>query len=98
MTDFNGKKNHMHSLSSKLGVCNGRNAPQVVAVEPWGEDFTLMPDENLEIVAFGDVAVPWFNVVQWDGTSQVYCEDTIDFKVFQKGRELKCGHQRQAVS
>jgi hypothetical protein len=37
-----------------------------------------------------------FNVVEWDGTTQVYCEDAIDFKVLQGHRELACGHQRQA--
>lgn len=81
--------------STKLGVCNSRKTPQVVAVEPWANDYTLMPDEELEIVAFGNTAVPWFNVVESDGTTQVYCEDTVDFKVMQGDRQLKCGHQRQ---
>jgi len=86
----------MYPFSSKLGVCNSRKAPQVVAVEPWANDYTLMPDERLEIVAFGKVKVPSFTVVEWDGTTQVYCEDTDDFKVVQDNRELECGHQRQA--
>ena len=54
-----------------------------------------MPDEQLEIVAFGKTAVPWFIVVEWDGTTQVYCNDTDDFKVMQGDRQLECGHQRQ---
>lgn len=82
--------------SSKLGVSNARPTPQVVAVEPWANDYTLMPGEELVIVAFGDTAVPWFHVVEWDGTSQVYCEDTVDFRVLQSDRELECGHQRQS--
>lgn len=84
--------------SSKLRVWNMRNAPQEVFVEPWGEDYTLLPSEKLEIIAFSDNAVPWFAVVEWDGSTQVYCEDTADFKVVQGDRELACGHQRQAVS
>jgi hypothetical protein len=40
--------------------------------------------------------VPWFIVVEWDGITQVYCEDAADFKVVQGDRELECGHQRQA--
>lgn len=84
-----------HSFRAKLGVWNSRKAPQIVAVEPWASDYTLLPDEKLEIMAFGEKAVPWFNVVEWDGTTQVYCEDTDDFKVMQGERQLECGHQRQ---
>jgi hypothetical protein len=58
----------MYPLSSKLGVWNARKVPQVVAVEPWANDYTLLPDEKLEIIAFSEVAVPWFNVVEWEGT------------------------------
>jgi hypothetical protein len=81
--------------SAKLGVWNSRKAPQIVAVEPWGSDFTLMPNEKLEIVALGNTAIPWFNVVEWDATTQVYCEQTDDFKVVQGDTQLECGHQRQ---
>jgi hypothetical protein len=84
-----------HLFNSKLGVRNSRKAPQIVAVEPWADDYTLLPGEELEIVAFGKKAVPWFNVVEWDGTTQVYCEETDDFKVMQGDRQLECGHQRQ---
>lgn len=95
----NYKFGHLHRMypySSKLGVSNSRKAPQVVAVEPWATDYTLFPDEELEVIAFGESAVPWFNVVERDGTTQVYCENTVDFKVVQGDRELECGHQRQA--
>ena len=86
----------MYRHSSKLGIWNSRTVPQVVAIEPWANDYTLLPGEKLTIVAFRGEAVPWFNVVEWDGTSQVYCEDTVDFKVLQGDRELECGHQRQS--
>jgi hypothetical protein len=85
----------LHPFSAKLGVWNSRSAPQLVAVEPWACDYTLMPNEKLEIMAYGKTAVPWFNVVEWDGTTQVYCEDTDGFKVLQGDRELESGHQRQ---
>jgi hypothetical protein len=85
----------MAKYRSKLGLSNSCNAPRVVAVEPWADDLTLMPGEELEIVAFGDSAVPWFDVVEWDGTSQVYCNDTDDFEVLQSGVRLECGHNRQ---
>ncbi|MEO6810748.1 MAG: hypothetical protein ABI353_16660 [Isosphaeraceae bacterium] len=86
----------MRPIRSKLGINNRRDAPQVVAVEPWGEDFTLMPGEKLEVVAYSDSdsATPWFYVVEWEGTSQVYCNDTGDFEVLQGGVRLECGHNR----
>jgi hypothetical protein len=86
----------VYPYTSKLGVWNSRSAPQVVAVEPWANDYTLLPGEKLAIMAFGEKAVPWFTVVEWDGTSQIYCEDTVDFKVLQGDHELECGHQRQS--
>jgi hypothetical protein len=85
----------MHQYTAKLGLNNARERPQVVAVEPWANDYTLLPGEELEIIAFGDSSCPWFYVVEWDGTSQVYCNDTDDFKVMQSGIELQCGHNRQ---
>jgi hypothetical protein len=85
----------MYSHKSKLGVHNKRGEPQVVVVEPWANDYTLLPGEQLVVVAFGDSDVPWFNVVEWDGTTQVYCENTASFKVLQGDCELECGHNRQ---
>src|SRR5262245_54840965 len=90
-----GRLSVMNPYSAKLGGSNSRGKPQVVAVEPWGSDYTLLPGEELSVVAFGDLAVPWFHIVEWDSTTQVYCEDTADFKVMQGDRELECRHNRQ---
>ena len=38
----------MHPYSSKLGVSNSWKTPQVVAVEPWADDYTLLPDEKYD--------------------------------------------------
>jgi hypothetical protein len=81
--------------TSKLGVSNSRDKPHIVAVEPWACDYTLMPGEELVVVAYGENAVPWFFLVEWDDTTQVYCEETVNFKVLQGDRELECGHNRQ---
>ncbi len=85
----------MYPYRSKLGLSNRRDAPQVVAVEPWAEDFTLMPGEELVVIAYGSEAVPWFHIVEWNGTSQVYCEGSASFEVLQDGVRLECGHNRQ---
>jgi hypothetical protein len=88
----------MSAPSSKIEFSNRRSEPHVVAVEPWGEDYTLLPGEALEVVAFGEAAAPWFHVVESDGVSQVYCEQAALFKVLQAGVELECGHNRRSGS
>jgi hypothetical protein len=85
----------MPSHRSKLGISNRRDVPHVVAVEPWADDFTLLPGEELEVVALGEESVPWFYVVEWNGASQVYCNEADDFEVLQGGVRLECGHNRQ---
>jgi hypothetical protein len=84
-----------HPQTSKIVVRNSRANPQRVAVEPWANDYTLLPGEELVVIAFGDSAVPRFHVVEWDGTTQIYCEESSDFKVMQGDVELECGHNRQ---
>ena len=88
----------MASPSSRIGVSNHRAVPHVVAVEPWGEDFTLLPGEGLEIQAFGKDVVPWFHCVECEGASQVYCEEAVYFMVSKGGTQLECGHNRQLPS
>lgn len=87
----------MDSPAAKIGVINSRDCSQsrVVYVEPWGEDYTLLPGEELEIVATGPNSPPWFNVVEWDQATSVYIEgDCADFAVYQAGQRLECGHNR----
>ncbi len=85
----------MPRLHAILAVTNQRATPHVVAVEPWGEDFTLLAGESLEIVAFSEAKLPRFELVEWEGSTQVYCEESVSFKALQDGVELECGHSRQ---
>jgi hypothetical protein len=88
----------MYRYQAKLGVFNERQTPHIICVEPWANDYTLMPREDLVVVAFNEESVPWFNVVEGEGWSQVYCEQASHFQVFQGDRELECGHNRQPDS
>ena len=54
-----------------------------------------MPGEELDVIAYGNEAVPWFSIDEWDGTSQVYCMGCDSFEVLQSGVRLECGHNRQ---
>src|SRR5688572_5177211 len=97
----------MAGLEARMQVHNSRGKPHTVFVEPWGEDFTLLESEMLEIVArsepcgkcvppgAGDgTEVPWFAVVECPEGTQVYLEATAGYDVLQSGKVLKCGHNR----
>jgi len=83
-------------FQSKIGVHNdgGNTRPREVYVEPWGEDYTLLPGESLEIIAFGPEVTPGFDIVEFDGATAVYCNNTSTFEVRQGDRKLECGHRR----
>ncbi len=83
---------------TKVGISNSSKTPRVVYVEPWAEDYTLLPNEELLVEAFGVKAMPWFTLVEWADDTQVYCNDTDNFRVSQNGKELECGHKRQPGS
>ena len=96
---------NMEPKVAKLSFSNSRTVPHIVWIEPWGEDYTLMPGEELQIVATIDYqnwpprpddAAAFFDIVENDGSTQVYCEKTNDVKVMQGDRELEIGHQRQS--
>jgi len=64
-----------------------------VWLEPWGEDYTLLPKEECVVVASGEK--PWFNLVFTDNNNvKVYAEDTSEAKVMRGSEVLRCGHQR----
>ncbi len=78
---------------------NDTGRPRIIWVEPWAEDFTLLPKEKLEIVVHGQSESWWFHVVEYDEGAQVYLEGegNDDYQVSQGGIVIHCGHQRQAA-
>ena len=69
-----------------------RISPSVIHVEPWGEEYTLLPGEECELVAYGNTELPSFYVVALDHGMQVYCNHTSDFEVLQAGQIIYHGH------
>jgi hypothetical protein len=69
----------------------------VVIVKLWARDFPLLAGENVVVLAFGSIALPWFNVVERDAFCEVYCEGAADTQVIQGDRELESGHYWQAL-
>ena len=86
------------NLSARLEVHNDTQRPRVVWVEPVAEDFTLLSGESLEIVARGIQNRQWFGLVELEDATQVYLQepDFMDFQVFQNGKRLERGHNRDA--
>jgi hypothetical protein len=82
-------------LTGKIAVSNSTKRPHIVWVEPWGEDYTLLPGEQLEIICREDSEQPWFHVVENEESSQVYIERGQDFEVLQESKRLYCGHNRK---
>jgi hypothetical protein len=80
-----------------IHLTNRHKSPMVVYIEPWGEDYTLLPDEAVQLLPIGNSCASYLNWVQnADGCIQVYAEgDCTSIVVYQDGTELSCGHQRQ---
>jgi len=75
--------------SGRIQIHNRCEWPRTVLVEPWALPYTIPPGGELTIVAVGSSpAVPWFGLVEWEDTTQVYCEDATDFVVEPAGLEL----------
>ncbi len=87
------------TYSARIVIQNQTEWPRVVFVEPFGEDFTLLPGESLDVVARGSRGeeLPYFQVWETVDTSSVWIEgDFREYDVLQGGIKLECGHQRQA--
>ena len=88
----------MSDLYSRISVSNNHDCPHVVWVEPWAEDFTLLPTEELEIRAASPTVQPSFSLVESKRHTQVYIDPIeVEYDVLQAGNVIKGGHNRQAA-
>ena len=85
----------MAGLIAKIEFTNSKSVPHVVHVEPWGADYTLLPNESIKLVVYGGTKSPWFDLIEHSGETQAYCEEANTFEVFQGETLLICGHNRQ---
>ena len=81
---------------ARILIENGTGRLRIVWVEPWGEDYTLLPKEELEIIARNPLRMPWFKVSEEAASTVVSIEgETNDYDVLQMGAKIPCGHRRQ---
>jgi hypothetical protein len=89
------------AYSAKLGVSNRTDRPRIFWVEPIPDDYTLLPGDEFEIIVTDPHGTPWFDVVEWPCSTQIYIHDAIadtclhSIRVIQNGNRLEPGHQRQ---
>jgi hypothetical protein len=83
----------------KLGFSNETKSPRLIAVEPWGEDYTLLPNEELEIRVLGTETT--FHMIESTEFTQVFFQHTAVhdsakvYSVWNGDEKIKCGHNRE---
>lgn len=82
-----------------IAFTNDRTKPHVVWVEPWGEDYTMLPKDECVVLAERIEASekPCYWLVETEGNTQVYCEQLDYPKVTINGVQVQCGHNREAA-
>ena len=74
---------------ARMEFKNVRKVPHDICVEPWGPAYTLLPEEELEVVAFGRDASPRFaQVTENEGSTQIWIEGADDFAVNKDGKQI----------
>jgi hypothetical protein len=88
---------------AQLTIRNEGDRPRVIWVEPIPCDYTLLPGEELTIIARDPQQIPGFSIVEDDGPSKSATQVHIrkspnapydDFDVIQNGVNLESGHNR----
>ncbi len=80
----------------KLRVTNKRATFITMWLEPWGEDYGMMPGDEFEVVAADAGEGFYFQLINEEADVKVYAEgDVRPVSVYHKGAELSCGHNRR---
>lgn len=86
------------SKVAKISISNDSDKPLLISLEPWGEDYTLLAKEEVEIIAQDCGDDFYYSVVYYDDFVAVYAEGgrrNEYLRVYIKGIELQCGYNRE---
>ncbi len=65
-------------------------------LEPWGEDYGMLPGDEFEIVAEDVDETFYFHIDYFDKGIKVWVEGGGDYpSVYQNGERVYCGHNRR---
>ena len=83
-------------MSSSFRVSSDRTIPVTVWVEPWGEDFTILPGEEYLFTAVRPGSDFYFHAVWQENDLVLYAEGTSGEVTVHHGTvEVFCGHNRE---
>jgi len=87
------------SETLRLEILNDRREAFVVLLEPWGEDYTILPGQQFELVATGTTGESRFHTEHRSHCLAVWVRGPVErIEVFAEGGEIHGGHQRQRGS
>lgn len=87
-------------METLLSVRNDKQEPMTIAIEPWGDDYTLLPNECYEIrytLNSGGTIMPALIALE-NGDLQIYIEgryENLHLGVYSGEQLLECGHNRR---
>ena len=79
----------------KVVVTNDSEEQKTLVLEPWGEDYGMMPHDTFEIIEH-EAGEDFYFHIDFGEYITVYAEGSggIYPRVYQNGEELECGHNR----
>jgi hypothetical protein len=81
---------------SSIRISNDQGVPVTVWLEPWGEDYTLLPGEEYRFTALGAGPEFYFHLSWQARDLQLYPEGEFQDVTAQHGEmEIYCGHHRE---
>jgi hypothetical protein len=84
------------SKSVKIEISNNTKKPLLLSLEPWGEDYTLLEQEEVEIIADDCGENFHYQVVFHENFVAVWADGGNEYpKVYKNGEELDCGYNRE---
>ncbi len=79
----------------KIKVSNDFPEPITLWLEPWAEDYRMMPKDEFEIIA-KNVEEDFYFYVVFDKDKIISAEGQVtDIGIYQNGKLLECGHNRE---
>lgn len=85
----------VHS-TQRIKVTNDQKTFITLWLEPWGEDYGMLPEDEFEIVSENIDETFYFHIEYFDKGINVYVEGNGDYPyIYYKGEELSCGHNRR---
>jgi hypothetical protein len=84
------------AMEHRNTIANSSDTLITLWVEPWGEDYTLFPQESVDVVAEECSAGFYLHWSISEGKIIIYAEGDQDavISVYQQGKRLECGHHR----